>query len=164
YGATELEGGGPESFKVIATSLWNDRQIFSRYETGDKALLPRCSGNDVRDIELGLRGFCGIDGRNSEHIDLADGRRIIALNHIPRGVPGIASLQLRRADTWLIEVHVVPADGYGAESEVQISKNFYEKFPTEMRLLIRKRDRAIRLSSGKAPLLVPVTHDCIVYR
>jgi phenylacetate-CoA ligase len=164
YGAADLEAGESGSPRILGTSLWNDRQIFIRYDTGDLALLPPLmSPSDRRDIELGLRGFFGIDGRVSEHVDLADGRRIIALNHIPRGVRGIASLQLQCIDTRVIEAHVVPVKGYGPESEAKISQNFYEKFPLDVALHIRKVDAPIRLPSGKAPLLVPTRDDAVVH-
>jgi|ERR1022692_3733240 phenylacetate-CoA ligase len=154
YGLPELVPDGDGRFRILGTSLWNNRQVFVRYDTGDFARVRTMDEAGRSDVEFGLRSFQGINGRASERIDLPDGRRIIGLNHIPRGVPGAASVQVYHADSKLVEVFVVPLNNYGSATESAIHKNFYEKFPADVTLRILKIEAPIRNSSGKAPLLV----------
>jgi phenylacetate-CoA ligase len=154
YGATELLLEDDGRARVLGTSLWNDHQILIRYDTGDIALVGEADTQALDEIRLGIKAFHGVDGRTSERIDLPDGRRIIGLNHIPRGVPGVASVQLYHADAKAVEAMVVPIDGYGLETEATIRRNFYEKFPSDVTLRIRKIASPARTLSGKVPLLV----------
>jgi len=155
YGVPELVQNSEDNARIRGTSLWNLRQIFVRYETGDLALVDGEGMKHRREVELGLRAFSGIDGRTSERIDLPDGRRVIGLNHIPRGVPKIVSVQLRHTEPNTVEAYVVPLDGFGPEAELVLRRNFYAKFPSNIDLHIRKVLAPVRTSSGKAPLLLP---------
>ncbi|HVY57327.1 MAG TPA: hypothetical protein VHA77_05705 [Xanthobacteraceae bacterium] len=154
YGRPELVPTEDGQVRVLGTSFWNVRQVFVRYDTGDLALVPAIDARTLHDVELGLRTFGGIDGRASERIDLGDGRRIIGLNHIPRGVAHAASVQLRQTAPDAVEALVVPLDGFDAASEATIRKNFYDKFPSDVALTIRRIEAPIRTRAGKAPLLV----------
>jgi phenylacetate-CoA ligase len=155
YGLPEFVHESDGRARVLGTSFWNERQVFVRYDTGDIALVPGSDAATLRDVQLGRRTFPGIDGRASERIDLPDGRRIIGLNHIPRGVANAASIQLRKSGPNAVEVFVVPLEGFGRESEDIIRNNFYAKFPADVMLRICKVDAPIRTKAGKAPLLVP---------
>jgi phenylacetate-CoA ligase len=154
YGRPELAPNDDGQVRVLGTSFWNDRQVFVRYDTGDLALVPGTDAQTLREVELGLRTFGGIDGRASERIDLGDGRRIIGLNHVPRGVAHVASVQLRQTAPNAVEALVVPLEGFDAGSEATIRKNFYDKFPSDVTLTIRQIDAPVRTRAGKAPLLV----------
>jgi phenylacetate-CoA ligase len=154
YGAVELLVEEEGRARVLGTSLWNDHQILVRYDTGDIALIGGSDTHTLNEVRLGIRAFQGIDGRTSERIDLPDGRRIIGLNHIPRGVLGAASIQLYHADPKVVEALVVPVDDYGLETEAAIRQNFYDKFPNDVILRIQKIASPVRTASGKAPLLI----------
>jgi phenylacetate-CoA ligase len=153
YGLAELlpEDGRA---RIVGTSLWNARQVFIRYDTGDFASVASMTEDARRRTELGLAGFRGIDGRSSERIDLNDGRRIIGLNHLPRGVPGAGSIQFRHAQPELVEAFLVPSIGYGEDTECVLKRNFYAKFPSAIALKITKIDAPIRSRSGKVNLLI----------
>jgi phenylacetate-CoA ligase len=154
YGRTELLPDDEGRVRVVGTSLWNDRQVFIRYDTGDFASVASMTDEARCRTELGLAGFRGIDGRSSERIDLADGRRIIGLNHLPRGVPGASSIQFQHARPELVEAFLVPSLGYGDATESALNRNFYAKFPPEIVLKITKIDVPIRSRSGKVNLLI----------
>jgi hypothetical protein len=134
--------------------LWNERQVFIRYDTGDFASVGSMTEDARHRTELGLAGFRGIDGRSSERIDLEDGRRIIGLNHLPRDVPGASSIQFRHVQPELVEAFLVPSIDYGEETDSALSRNFYTKFPPEIGLRITKIDVPIRSRSGKVNLLI----------
>lgn len=152
YGRPELIPDNSQRARILGTSFWNSRQVFVRYDTGDVAQIP--GNSTLREIELGVQPFGGIEGRTNERIDLPEGQRIIGLNHIPRGVPGVASLQLYHRAPRIVEAFVVPLEDYGAQTETIIRRNFYEKFPADIELQISKIDTPVRIASGKAPLLL----------
>jgi phenylacetate-CoA ligase len=154
YGSVELMPEMEGCARIVGTSLWNERQVFIRYDTGDFASLASMTEDGRRLIEIGLAGFRGIDGRSSERIDLKDGRRVIGLNHLPRGVPGASSIQFRHVQEELVEAFLVPSVGYGHDTESTLNRNFYAKFPPEIVLKITKIDVPIRSRSGKVNLLI----------
>jgi phenylacetate-CoA ligase len=154
YGLTELLPDMEGRARVVGTSLWNERQVFIRYDTGDFASVGSMTEDARHRTELGLAGFRGIDGRSSERIDLEDGRRIIGLNHLPRDVPGASSIQFRHVQPELVEAFLVPSIDYGEETDSALSRNFYTKFPPEIGLRITKIDVPIRSRSGKVNLLI----------
>lgn len=154
YGLAEFHPLGPQQCEIAGTSFWNDSQIFMRYRIGDIALIADQAPNRLRDIALGLEPFEGIEGRTTEYVDLRDGRRIIGLNHIPRGVPGIVSMQLCQVQPDVVEAYVVTGPGYSDESAQVLTRNFYVKFPSQVALHIVPVNSPKRTKSGKAPLLM----------
>jgi phenylacetate-CoA ligase len=154
YGLAEVVPEMEQRVRIVGTSLWNERQIFIRYDTGDLASVACMSEEARRRTELGLEGFRGIDGRSSERIDLTDGRRVIGLNHLPRGVPGARSIQFRHVQPEIVEAFLVPSLEYSQDTESALNRNFYAKFPPEIVLKITKVDVPIRSRSGKVNLLI----------
>ena len=108
----------------------------------------------LREISLGVRPFQGIDGRASEFVDIADGRRIIGLNHIPRGVEGAISIQLCKVSECQIDLYIVPADSFSAASGAQLIANFRQKFPASVEARAIFVQHSVREKTGKAPLLL----------
>ena len=155
YGVPEFLIENDQSARLVGTSLWNDQQVLVRYDTGDFIRIPCRDSAALKDIALGLAPFPGIDGRASEQINLPDGRRIIGLNHIPRGVTGASSVQLQYEGRSTVYVYVVPEKSYGPQTEAAIQHNFYQKFPLEIEMQIRRIDSPIRTQAGKTPLLLP---------
>lgn len=153
-----VETGGPlgEGRELIGTSLWNDAQILVRYRTGDVLQLVDDPSAPVADAPgiLPMHARFTIAGRGTEKIDLKDGRVVVGLNHLPRGVPGIVSLQVRQTAPREVELLVVPAEGYGPSSDDAIRANCAQKFPDDVMLRIVRIDAPVRLASGKAPLLL----------
>lgn len=153
-----VEQGGPlgEGRELIGTSLWNDAQIFVRYRTGDVLRLVEDPAGPVADAPgvLPPHARFYIEGRGTERIDLKDGRVVVGLNHLPRGVPGIVSLQVRQTAPREVELLVVTADHYGPASDDAIRANCAQKFPHDVTLRIVKIDAPVRIASGKAPLLL----------
>src|SRR5262249_38684577 len=91
YGWTELLASDADSgqpgcvaARIVATGFWNDSMPLVRYDTGDLAVLPaNLSPHEIAEIQLGLRPFRGILGRQDETIPLADGTVVYGLNQIP---------------------------------------------------------------------------------
>ncbi len=154
YGKVELQRKG-ENYKVIATGLGNTAQPLMRYDTGDQiAAAGKPSPARLAQIELGVEPFSGIFGRESEYIELPDGSRIIGLNHIPRGVKGVANVQFIQESLESIRIQIVPGAGYSEASLKAVEQNFRQKVPRFVRIEWEIADRPLRISSGKAPLYI----------
>ena len=154
YGHIELQPCGNGRAKIIATSLRPDGQVLIRYNTGDIALVGNADAEDLRRMELGLLPFNGIEGRDSEFIELPDGQRIIGLNHIPRGVSGAASVQLHHGAAETMDIYIVPGASFGAPTTRAILENFRAKFPAAIAVRLWSVDAPLREPNGKAPLLL----------
>jgi phenylacetate-coenzyme A ligase PaaK-like adenylate-forming protein len=141
----DQEGGG-----LAGASLWNRRQLLLRYAMSDRIVLEPGSPPGRLDASARFR----IEGRTQERLDLPDGRSVIGLNHIPRGVRGLACLQIRRTGPWRAEVIVTRAPGFDAASQDQIARNLALKFPPDMQFDMRFVETPERSPSGKAPLLL----------
>ena len=154
YGHVELIPDGPGLARIVATSLTPRGQIFVRYDTGDLLRVPSSDPRMLREISVGVRPFQGIDGRASEFVDIADGRRIIGLNHIPRGVEGAISIQICKVSECQIDLYIVPADSFSAASGAQLIANFRQKFPASVEARAIFVQHSVREKNGKAPLLL----------
>ena len=154
YGLVELSEELGEGREIIGTSLWNDAQILVRYRTGDVLRIAADNNKTPSSGPLPPDAGFYIEGRGTERIDLKDGRVIVGLNHLPRGVPGIVSLQVRHSAPREVELLVVPANGYGPASDDAIRANCALKFPDDVTLRIVTIEAPVRLASGKAPLLL----------
>lgn len=152
YGHVELIPCGTGKARIIATSLRPNGQLFVRYETGDIALTGDLPPGELPRVALGLAPFQGIDGRDSEFIALEDGRRIIGLNHIPRGVKGVANVQLHHSAPEVVDIYIVPEHTFGAHSRRAILDNFYAKFPSYVNAKLWLVEAPVREPNGKAPL------------
>ena len=154
YGHIELLPCDSHRARIVATSIDPDGQIFVRYDTGDIAITGADDAKVLESIALGSMPFFGIEGRDGEYIELADGRRIIGLNHVPRGASGAASIQLHHTQPDLVDIYVVPGPNYSAATRQRILDNLYAKIPAHIRARIWLTPVPLRQANGKAPLLL----------
>ncbi|MBN9084284.1 MAG: hypothetical protein J0I16_22465 [Rhizobiales bacterium] len=154
YGHVELVPDGEGLARIIATSLWDHGQIFVRYDTGDRVRVPNHDPDVLMRIATGQQAFEGIDGRSSEYIDLPNGRRIIGLNHIQRGVRGAASIQLHYIQDEGLTLYIAPTEGYGPATIAAIKGNLSLKLPPEIPARFVLVNGPVREPNGKAPLLL----------
>ena len=161
YGHIELLPCGDGRARIVATSLDAQGQIFVRYETGDIAITETNDPAVLEQIAYGCLPFRGIEGRDSEYVELSDKRRIIGLNHIPRGADGAATVQLHASGIDCVDVYIVPASDYSPTTAQRILDNFYIKFPRTVEARLWLVHAPIRQANGKAPLLLrnPVLPD-----
>ncbi len=154
YGYMELLPAGEGLARIVATSLNPQGQIFVRYDTGDLARVPSQDPCILEEIARGIRTFEGIEGRDSEFVDLPGGRRIIGLNHIPRGVSGAASIQVHHNAAEEVTLYVTPSASPANLGVDQLIANFRQKFPAHIKARIVFVERPVRERNGKAPLLL----------
>ncbi|MGE3245804.1 MAG: hypothetical protein AB7F96_16905 [Beijerinckiaceae bacterium] len=154
YGHIELMPCGDGRARIIATSLDPNGQIFVRYDTGDIAVTGTEDRQTLQRMALGLLPFHGIEGRDNEFIELHDGRRVIGLNHIPRGATGAMRVQLHHAAENLVDIYVTPGPDFGPATLDTISTNFYAKLPAHVEARFWTVDKPVTETNGKAPLLL----------
>ena len=140
--------------RVIATSLHPQGQIFVRYDTGDLVRVPSHDPAVLRKIALGILPFEAINGRDSEFVELVDGRRIIGLNHIPRGVTGASSVQIYHSAPQRVDLFIATRAELSHGSIAQLMTNFRQKFPASVEARLIFVDSPVREKNGKAPLLL----------
>ncbi len=162
YGRTELlpsehDAGMPGcvAARIVATGFWNDAMPLLRYDTGDLAILPAGSGpGEIREIELGLRPFRGILGRQDETILLPDGTVVYGLNQIPKGIERAWQVQIVQPEPLAVTVLVVPKAGYTDADSRTLLKNARNRFPPEVELSVQLVERLRQTAAGKTPFVV----------
>lgn len=154
YGHVELLPAGDGLARIVATSLRSNGQLLVRYDTGDLARVGTADAAALEQISLGLKPFHGIVGRDSEYIDLPDGKRIFVLNHIARGVDGANSVQVHYDGSLGVDIYVVPGKTFGNETCAQILQNFRARFPANISATIWAVAAPVREPNGKAPVLL----------
>lgn len=152
---TEDAGSADKSARIIATGFWNSIMPLIRYDTGDRTIIPAgTTESDLAKIAAGMMPFTGIAGRSGEFLLAPDGRRILALNHIPREVDNLLQVQLvqRNFDEVVIRVRCKP--GFGANDRERLIQNARNKIPDSMAVRVEVVDRLTVLPSGKTPLVI----------
>ena len=162
YGRTELlpserDPGMPGCIaaRIVATGFWNDAMPLLRYDTGDLAILPAgLAPEATREIELGLRPFRGILGRQDETILLPDGTVVYGLNQIPKGIDRASQVQIVQPEPLKVTLLVVAkADYTDADSEALL-KNARNRFPPEVDLSVERVERLRQTAAGKTPFVI----------
>lgn len=155
YGLVEFAAAEGGLWSTLCTGLHNDLLPLLRYEVGDLFDLGGAPDAATRDrISLGVLPFPAIIGRSAEFVLLPDGRRVIGLNHIPRGVDGAVSVQLVQRAPDRVVVVVVPGPGWGEPGRRTLDANLRAKLPDSVSVEVVLQDAPVRLPSGKAPLYV----------
>lgn len=145
----------PGLFELIATPFWNSRMPLVRYRTGDLVRVgPDASSHTLDQIVLGRAPFGGIHGRQSDYVVAPDGRRILAMNHLPREVENVIQIQIVQESRERIRILVVPAERYSDRDARVLLKNAAAKLPATMSITIETVEALHRTSNGKVPFIV----------
>ncbi|MCC2098894.1 MAG: hypothetical protein KDJ29_18525 [Hyphomicrobiales bacterium] len=154
YGHVELLPNGDGLARIIATTVRSNGQVFVRYDTGDLARVGTEDPEILEQMSLGLRPFDGIVGRDSEYIDLPDGKRVFVLNHIARGVAGANSVQVHYDGASTVDLYIVPGTAFSMATCEQILRNFHDRFPSGISARLWTVAAPVREPNGKAPVLL----------
>jgi phenylacetate-CoA ligase len=162
YGRTELLASdadptipGCVAARIVATGFWNDSMPLVRYDTGDLAILPGgLTERGVTEIELGLRPFLGILGRQNETILLPDGTIVYGLNQIPKGIDHASQVQIVQQAPLLVTLSVLPKSNYNAADSEALLRNARSRFPPDVQLRVELVDRLRQTAAGKTPFVI----------
>ena len=143
-------------YEIVGTSLWNDLMPLVRYRTGDLVRLPDELGSEseIEEVELGLREFSGVLGREQEILVCPRGVRLTGIDHIPRDVNHILRIQVIQETLDDVRIMVLPTDGYTETDAAHLLHNARAKIPASMRLRIETAQVLERTPRGKTPLVI----------
>ena len=149
------DSGQGSLYEIVGTSLWNDLMPLVRYRTGDLVRLPDEWGpKEIEEVELGLRAFSGILGREQEILVCPKGVRLTGIDHIPRDVNHILRIQVIQETLDDVRILVLPTDGYTETDAAHLMHNARAKIPASMRLRIETAQVLERTPRGKTPLVI----------
>lgn len=162
YGVVELipspadpVTGNQRHVPIIGTGYWNEAQPLIRYDTGDRAIVPlSADAQELAAIARGEAPFLGLAGRTDEYIFAPDGRRIAALNVLPREVGHILQLQVIQDSTDHVTLRVLATPDFGRADRDRLMANARGKIPGSMRIEILVVDRLETLPNGKTPFVI----------
>lgn len=138
-------------FEIVGTGLWNLAMPMIRYRTGD--LIELGSRADIDEIRFGVGRFNGVIGRDSDYLLSPEGTRLIAVNHIPRGVDRVVRTQVVQ-DGNEVRICVIPADGFGHSDIEALLSNASRKLPSSMNVGVDIVSELRRDDSGKTPFII----------
>jgi phenylacetate-CoA ligase len=167
YGRTELlpssvdpKVPGVAAARIVATGFWNDAMPLVRYETGDLAIVPAdASQRDIREIELGLRPFLGILGRQDDAIRLPDSTVVYGLNQIAKVAENASQVQFVQLEPLKVALFVVPKPGYGAADSEALLRGARARFPANVEVSLLLVDKLRQTASGKTPFVIPLRSE-----
>jgi phenylacetate-CoA ligase len=149
------EDDGTTRYEIVGTGLWNEAMPLVRYRTGDLIRAPRPWSAEEREaIALGTRPFERVLGRDHEFLIGPDGAHLTGMDHLHRGVANVVRIQILHLRPDHVEIHVVPAPGYGAREREQILAQTRLKIPSTMTLDVREVEALEQTSLGKTPFIV----------
>lgn len=143
-------------YEIVGTTLWNRAMPLVRYRTGDYIKLPHgLTPQQIEAICLGVMSFEGILGRKDDVWLLApDGRRLTAIDDIPRDVEHVVRMQFIQERLDYIRILVLPAPGFSDIDKEQILRNAYQKLPESMQISIEVVDELVRTAQMKTPFVI----------
>ena len=142
-------------YELVATGLWNLKMPLVRFRTGDLVRLSR--GSDPVSVAYGVDPFLAVVGRMDDYLIAPDGTRLIAINHIPRGIRNVERMQVIQERRDAVRVLVVPADASAGVDREAIRANAAKKLPPTMSISVEVSSELQRASSGKIPFVVRST-------
>jgi len=164
YGRTELlpspvdpDIPGAAAARIVATGFWNDAMPLVRYETGDLAIIPaNASQRDIREIELGLKPFLGILGRQDDAVRLPDGTVVFGLNQIAKVAENASQVQFVQLEPLKVALYVVPKPEYGADDSEALLKAARARFPANVEVSLSAVGKLRQTAAGKTPFVIPL--------
>jgi phenylacetate-CoA ligase len=159
YAHVELEpveaDGAEQLYEIVGTSLWNRAMPLPRYRTGDLVRLPAAWGSrELEELALGLRGFAGVLGRDSDILISPDGVRLTGIDHFQREVKNLVRIQVVQESASEVRILVLAGAGYGAADAARLLANARKKLPASMRVRVERTETLERTSLGKTPFVV----------
>ena len=130
---------------LLVTGLGNPATLFIRYRIGDVGTLSKkpCRCGRPGDV------FLDIDGRIEDYVMTPDGALVGRLDHVFKQRYEVAEAQILQQEKSSVEVLVVPARGFNAESSRDLRKAIQARLGPAMNVEIRLVESIPREANGK---------------
>jgi phenylacetate-CoA ligase len=147
YSYVELEEASDGLFEIIGTGFNNRVMPLIRYRTGDFVELPE--PNRVCDCGRSFPIVTRVIGRQDDYIHLGDGRRIGRMDHVFKGMAGIAEAQIVQDQIDRIKILIVPLQGFSPADERSLIENVHQRTGKEMHVTVETVPSIPRTRNGK---------------
>lgn len=159
YACVELlpveDDGGERLYEIVGTSLWNGAMPLVRYRTGDRVRLPAAWGAaELEEVALGLRGFRGVLGRDSDILVSPEGVRLTGIDHFQREVEHLVRIQVIQESPTEVRILAHVAEGFGPRDEARLLANVRRKLPASMQVRLERTEALERTGLGKVPFVI----------
>lgn len=147
YSLVELRDAGDGSLELVGTGFHERAMPLLRYRTGDHVSQ---SGSD-RSCACG-RAFPVVErvlGRDDDVVITPEGRRIGRLDHIFKGVEGVAEAQIRQVRPDAIIIAVVPLAGFDSAVSHRLQANARDRLGPTMDVGVELVGHLPRTANGK---------------
>jgi phenylacetate-CoA ligase len=136
-----------EAGEIVVTHMATGEFPFIRYRTGDVGVLSgeRCA------CGRGLPVLAEVQGRTTDFVVARDGTIMhgLALIYTLRDLPGVERFRIVQQSLDLTEVQLVTSDGFTAEHEAHIVREFQARLGREVRIAVSRVDEIRPEASGK---------------
>lgn len=147
YSYVELEKAGDGLVEIIGTGFNNRVMPLIRYRTGDFVKLSE--SNQVCSCGRSFPIVSRVIGRQDDYIHLGDGRRIGRMDHVFKGMAGIAEAQIVQDRIDRIKVLIVPLQGFSPTDERKLIENVHQRTGTEIHVTVETVPSIPRTRNGK---------------
>jgi phenylacetate-CoA ligase len=162
YGRIELRpvksmSSSPDAvlMEVIATGFWNDSMPLVKFRTGDYLSCPASyDERDIEGVELGLKPFISISGRDSDYLESPRGKIFIDMSALARNTKNILRIQIIQESLYAVRADVLPKRILGKADQKALSDNISLCLPTDMRVEISSVDKLEVSAAGKTPYVI----------
>lgn len=157
YGLLETVADNEGSFRIVGTAFNNTVMPLLRYDVGDCLVLPE----DGRSCPCGrsFRIVEKIAGRQDDYVITADGRWIGRLDHIYKGVRGIAEGQIVQEANGAVRLRIVPTAVFDAQQEQRLLRNARDRLGSALDVSLERVEHIERTASGKIRAVVRVPRE-----
>lgn len=137
-----------EDGRIVVTELINRGMPMIRYEVGDRGV----PSDRVCGCGRGLPLMEHVTGRVADFLLATDGHRVAGISIIENTLtllPGIQQMQVVQTEALRLEVNLVPATGYGADTESRLVDSLREYLGAEVAVNVNQVERIPQEESGK---------------
>lgn len=155
YSAVELlDTAEPGKSEIAGTPFHNTSQLLIRYRTGDYAQTGAATGQALAEIAAGRKPFNGIIGRSDDVLIASDGRVLVGIDHIPRGLEELGRFQVIQDAPDHVRILVQSDRSLAGEWSSRILARARLKIPNDISVAVEFVDELRMSATGKTPFVI----------
>jgi phenylacetate-CoA ligase len=146
YGYTEFMPAQNGWSEIVATGFSNRLMPLLRYRTGDYVTT---ESPEVCPCGRKFPTIKALEGRRDDYLKTPDGRFVGRMDHIYKGIEGVAEAQIIQEHLHEIRIRVVPLPGFDRQAEKRLKRKAAERLGSAMRVEIEPVAALPRTKQGK---------------